>query len=61
VASAQIDGVPSEVSFAGPQGVFIGLDQVNLPLARSLAGIGEVDITLTVDGKTSNTVRASFK
>ena len=37
------------------------LGQINLRLPRSLAGRGEVDITLTVDGRRANTVRVNFK
>jgi uncharacterized protein (TIGR03437 family) len=33
-----------------------GLDQVTLPLSRSLIGSGEVDVVLTVDGVAANTV-----
>jgi len=42
---------------AGAQGQYPGLDQVNIgPLPRALAGRGEVQLFLTVDGKQSNTV-----
>ena len=45
---------------AQPQ--FVGLDQANLgPLPRSLIGRGEVNILLTVDGKTANTVTVSIQ
>ena len=45
---------------AQPQ--FVGLDQANLgPLPRSLAGRGEVDILLTVDGKVANTVTVNIQ
>ncbi len=41
---------------------FVGLDQVNIgPLPRSLAGRGEVDIILTVDGKRANTVKVNIR
>lgn len=59
--SARISDLDSEVLYAGPQGGFIGLDQVNLWLLRSLAGRGEVNISLTVDGKTTNTVTINVK
>jgi uncharacterized protein (TIGR03437 family) len=59
--SAKIGGTDVQVLFAGPQGDFIGLDQLNIQLPRSLAGRGEVDLVLTVDGKTSNTVRVNIK
>ncbi|MBI1765270.1 MAG: SBBP repeat-containing protein [Acidobacteria bacterium] len=55
-------GVDGPVSFAGAQGDLAGLDQLNVgPLPRSLAGRGEVDVVLTIDGKAANTVRVSFK
>ena len=54
--TATIGGVPAEVLYAGPQGAFVGLDQVNLSLPRSLAGRGEVTVNLTVDGRRANPV-----
>jgi len=59
--TAQIGGVNAPVSFAGAQGELVGLDQVNVQLPRSLSGRGEVDIVLTVDLQTANTVRAAFQ
>jgi len=38
-----------------------GLDQLNLIVPRSLAGRGEVDVVLTVDGRTANTVKVNIK
>ncbi|MGH9803213.1 MAG: hypothetical protein ACRD82_22845, partial [Blastocatellia bacterium] len=58
---AKIGGVNAPVSFAGAQGGFVGLDQVNAQLPRSLIGRGEVDVTLTVDGKAANVVRVAIK
>lgn len=59
--SARVGGAATEVLFAGKQGSLAGLDQVNLLLPRTLAGRGEVDIVLTVDGKAANTVRVGIK
>ena len=56
-----LGGTAAPVSFAGAQGSFIGLDQVNIELPRSLAGRGELDVVLTVDGQTANTVRVSVR
>jgi uncharacterized protein (TIGR03437 family) len=56
-----IGGANSEVLFADAAPGFIGLDQVNSRLARSLIGRGEVDVVLTVDGKPANTVRISIQ
>lgn len=58
---ATIGGVPTEATYAGPQGAFPGLDQVNVRLPRSLAGRGEVIIELTVDGEPANPVRIVIK
>jgi hypothetical protein len=46
---------------AGQQGGFVGLDQVNVRIPRSLIGRGEVDVVLRVDGVAANTVRVSVK
>jgi len=54
--TATIGGQAADVQYAGPQGGFMGLDQVNIGVPRSLAGRGAVDVVLTVDGKTANTV-----
>ena len=56
-----LGGTAAPVSFAGAQGSFIGLDQANIELPRSLAGRGELDVVLTVDGQTANTVRVSVR
>ncbi|MGH9847262.1 MAG: IPT/TIG domain-containing protein, partial [Blastocatellia bacterium] len=60
-ATASIGGVNAEVLFAGAQGFFAGLDQVNARIPRSLIGRGEVEAVLMVDGKVANTVRISVK
>lgn len=59
--SAQVGGTPATVGYAGIQGDFIGLDQINILLPRSLIGRGEVDVVLTIDGQAANTVRISVK
>jgi uncharacterized protein (TIGR03437 family) len=59
--SVSIGGVAGEVSFAGPQGSLVGLDQVNVRVPPSLTGRGEVDLVLTADGVNSNTVRVNFR
>jgi len=55
-----IGGIPQSVEFAGPQGTFVALDQLNVRLSRSLAGRGTVDIVVTVDGITANTVTVTI-
>jgi len=59
--SAQIGGVDSPVLFAGAQGDFLGLDQANVRLPRSLAGRGEMDLVFVADGKAANTVRVAIR
>jgi hypothetical protein len=53
---AGVTATVAEVSYAGTQGTFAGLDQANVRIPGSVAGKGEVNVVLTVDGKTSNTV-----
>ena len=59
--SASVGGSSAEVLYAGKQGDFVGLDQCNVRLSPSLAGRGDVNLALTVDGKTSNTVTVRIK
>jgi uncharacterized protein (TIGR03437 family) len=54
--TATIGGAAAEVSYAGPQGSFIGLDQANIRVPATLAGRGNVNVVLTVEGKRSNPV-----
>lgn len=56
-----IGGVNSPAAYAGPQNAFPGLDQVNVPLPRSLAGRGSVDVVLIVDGLAANTVTINVR
>ena len=55
--SSVIDGMSFPALYAGPQPQFPGLDQVNVPLSLSLRGAGVVNVTVTVDGVTSNPVQ----
>ncbi|MEN6534378.1 MAG: hypothetical protein ABFD89_11990 [Bryobacteraceae bacterium] len=57
----EIGGVSVDVLYADSQGYFVGLDQVNVSLPRSLVGRGDVDIVLTVDGVRSNKVTMSIQ
>ncbi|MEP7342177.1 MAG: SBBP repeat-containing protein [Acidobacteriota bacterium] len=59
--SAKLGGTDTQVLFAGAQSDFAGLDQINVQLPRSLAGRGDVDVVLTVDGKVANTVNVRIK
>ncbi|MBS1789765.1 MAG: PQQ-dependent sugar dehydrogenase [Acidobacteria bacterium] len=59
--TATIGGMAAEVTYAGDQGQFVGLDQANIRIPRSLIGRGDVDVVLTVDSQPANTVRVSIK
>ena len=59
--TATIDGVSVPILYAGEQGQFVGLDQVNLLLPAELAGRGHVDLILTINSKPANTVRLAFQ
>ena len=56
-----VGGVAAPVSYASAQGNFVGLDQLNIRIPRTLIGRGEVDLVLSVDGKPGNTVKLNFK
>jgi uncharacterized protein (TIGR03437 family) len=58
---AQIGGVNLPAMYAGAQGGFIGQDQVNVRLPRSLAGRGDVIVTMIVDGQMSNSVNVNIR
>jgi uncharacterized protein (TIGR03437 family) len=59
--TVSIGGVNVPVAYAGSQGFFTGLDQVNVQLPASLAGRGDVPVILSVAGKPANTARLTFK
>ena len=58
-ATLTIGGTALPALFAGPQGTLAGLDQLNVLLPRSLAGRGELDVTLSINGAASNVVRVA--
>ncbi|MFN0120307.1 MAG: DUF1800 family protein [Blastocatellia bacterium] len=57
---ARVGGVTSEVTFAGAQGGFIGLDQLNVRVPRTVVNGGEVNLEITVDGLAFNTLRIAL-
>lgn len=60
-ATVTIGGVPIGVAGPEPSVEFEGVDQINIgPLPRSLAGVGDVDIILVVDGVAANVVTVRF-
>ncbi len=56
-----IGGIEVPVAYVGSQPTLAGMDQINVRLPRSLAGKGEVDVVVTVDGKATQTVRINIK
>lgn len=49
-------GIEVTPFYAGPQGAFVGLDQINLTLPAGLSG-GPVDVMITAAGRASNHVQ----
>lgn len=58
---SKVGGVDCQVTYAGGLESFVGLDQVNVRLPRSLIGRGEVDVLLAVDGQAANIVKVNVK
>ena len=56
-----VGGVTLPVYGAAAVPGYAGLDQVNVELLQVVAGRGEVDLVLTVDGQVANTVRINIK
>lgn len=59
--SVTVGGEPVPVLYANKQPNFIGLDQVNIRLPKTLGVRGEVDVILTLDGKAANPVKINLK
>jgi uncharacterized protein (TIGR03437 family) len=55
--AATIGSAQVTAAYAGVQGAYLGEDQINIQLPASLQGAGAVDVTLTVDGQTTNSVK----
>jgi uncharacterized protein (TIGR03437 family) len=58
---ATIGDVECDMLYAGPQGDFVGLDQINLRLPVDLRGRGEVDLVVVVDGQAANAVKIALR
>lgn len=58
-SSRPLDPAQYEDGFAAPG--FVGLDQINLVLSRALIANGLINISVTVDGKASNTIQLLIK
>lgn len=60
-ATATVGGVAATVSYAGPQGTYAGLDQYNILIPNSVAGMGKVDVIVTANSKASNPVNVTIE
>jgi uncharacterized protein (TIGR03437 family) len=56
-----IGGVPAQVLGIAAQPQYAGLDQMNVIVPRSLRGAGEVEIVVTMAGKTLNTITITIQ
>ncbi|HLX07686.1 MAG TPA: hypothetical protein VKY89_07460 [Thermoanaerobaculia bacterium] len=59
--SVTVGGQAGQVTYAGAQGSYQGLDQVNVLLPHSLAGSGSVPVALTAAGVAANTVTVDIQ
>ncbi len=57
----RVGGIEVPVLYAGQQGQFVGLDQINLRLPRQLIGRGTVQVSLEVDGMLANLVNLDIR
>jgi uncharacterized protein (TIGR03437 family) len=61
LTAVTINGVSATVSYAGPEGTYAGLDQVNVLIPPSLAGKGNVNVQLTAEGVAANPVQITIQ
>jgi uncharacterized protein (TIGR03437 family) len=54
--SCTVHGTSVPVDYAGPQGPFLGLDQINIELPLALKGSGQSEVVVTASGHKANTV-----
>jgi uncharacterized protein (TIGR03437 family) len=59
--SVKIGNVEVPVTFAGAQGGYVGLDQVNATLPATLKGRGRQVVTITVNGQATNMGQLVFQ
>jgi uncharacterized protein (TIGR03437 family) len=59
--SVTVGGVAAAVEYAGPQGQYPALDQVNVLVPPTLAGAGEVQLILTANEIAANPVTVQFQ
>ncbi len=56
-----VNGASQQVDYAAAHTDFAGLDQSNVLLNRNLAGSGDANVIMTVDGVAANTIKINFK
>ena len=59
--TATVNGMDVPVQFAGAQGQYAGLDQVNLILTSAVTVHGDVPVVITADGVQSNVVTLTLR
>jgi uncharacterized protein (TIGR03437 family) len=58
---ARVGGAEVDVTYAGAQNSFVGLDQMNIRIPRTLAGRGGVEVEVLIDGRPANIVRVQLQ
>jgi uncharacterized protein (TIGR03437 family) len=56
-----VNGEFLPLSYSGAQPAFVGVDQINFRLPRSLAGRGDVEVFVEADDVRSNIVKVNIK
>ena len=59
--SVRIGNIDAPVAFAGAQGAYAGLDQVNVSLPATLKGRGQLVVTVTANGQATNMGQLLFQ
>jgi uncharacterized protein (TIGR03437 family) len=59
--TVKIGNVDVPVAFAGAQGTYAGLDQVNVALPSALKGRGQLVVTVSVNGQATNMGQLTFQ
>ncbi len=59
--TVQVGDMNLTPEFAGPQGAFIGLDQINVKLPSTLKSAGDVVVKVTAAGKSANPVHITIQ
>jgi uncharacterized protein (TIGR03437 family) len=59
--SVKIGNIDAPVTYAGAQGTYAGLDQVNMVLPTALTGRGQLVVTVTVNGQATNMGQLLFQ